>query len=57
MASAAKQQRYSFDDFCALIKDSARPCPGFWLLPEWLWQAPRPKMTSVLAKLLAERKK
>jgi Uma2 family endonuclease len=28
--------------------------PGFWLRPEWLWQAPLPEPTDVLALLLAE---
>jgi len=25
---------------------------GFWLRPEWLWQQPRPKKTTVLAEIL-----
>jgi Uma2 family endonuclease len=28
--------------------------PGFWLRPEWLWQQPLPKISEVLALLLAE---
>jgi Uma2 family endonuclease len=26
--------------------------PGFWLRPQWLWQQPRPKKTTVLAEIL-----
>jgi Uma2 family endonuclease len=26
--------------------------PGFWLRPEWLWEEPRPKKTTVLAEIL-----
>lgn len=26
--------------------------PGFWLRPEWLWQEPLPKKTTILAKIL-----
>jgi Uma2 family endonuclease len=26
--------------------------PGFWLRPEWLWQAPRPRKAEILAQLL-----
>lgn len=27
--------------------------PGFWIRPEWLWQNPLPKKTTILAQLLA----
>jgi Uma2 family endonuclease len=31
----------------------SRVLPGFWLRPDWLWQKPRPKKTTVLQQLLA----
>jgi Uma2 family endonuclease len=33
----------------------SRVLPGFWLRPEWLWQAPRPKKIKVLNEILARQ--
>jgi Uma2 family endonuclease len=30
----------------------SRVLQGFWLRPQWLWQSPRPKKTTILAQIL-----
>jgi hypothetical protein len=69
MSVSTRTPALTFDDFCLPVKDGQKAdlingviysgelhsqvVPGFWLRPEWLWPAPRPRKTAVLTEILA----